>query len=286
MARQRTIIGLGEALLVEHPNRTEPAGLAPLVALHAVRLGHIGVAVSRIGQDEAAEELRAQLNDAGVDTTHIQRDPDLPTGRVIERAIGGRIARYLEARAAFDNLQSDFDLEDVAQQADAVVYGMLTRRGGQTRSEENRFLAACQAAVKVFDLTNRAEAPDRGQAMSGLEHADAAIVDRVAIDSVMPGWANSPLREAALHLLHDAGLSLALTVEEAEGKATLTAHTADEMNSATVPAQRSAFIASLVAFLHRVLGGRRYEEALQLAQRIGEHADAHGDEAIPEEWLS
>jgi hypothetical protein len=216
----------------------------------------------------------------------MQRDPDLPTGRVIERAVGGRIARYLESRAAFDNLQSDFDLEDVAQQADAVVYGMLTRRGGQTRSEENRFLAACQAAIKVLDLTNRAEAPDRGQAMSGLEHADAAIVDRVAIDAVMPGWADSPLREAALHLLHDAGLSLALTVEENEGKATLIAHTADEMCSATVPVPRSAFIASIVAFLHRVLGGRRYEEALQLAQSVGEHVDAHGDEAIPEEWRS
>lgn len=286
MARQRTIIGLGEALLVEHPDRAEPAGLASLVALQAVRLGHVGVAVSRIGQDRAAEELLKLLEDGGVDTTHIQRDPDLPTGRVIERAIGGRIARYLESRAAFDNLQSDFDLEDVGQQADAVVYGMLTRRGGQTRSEENRFLAACRAAVKVFDLTNRAEAPNRGQAMSGLEHADAVIVDQVAIDSIMPGWGSAPLRDAALHLLREAGLSLVLTVEEREGKATLTAHTADEAAGATVPAPRPAFIASIDAFLHGVLGGQRYEAALEFAQRVGEHVDAHGDEPIPEEWQS
>jgi fructokinase len=286
MARQRTIIGLGEVLLAEYPDRLEPTGLAALVALQAVHLGHVGVAISRVGQDQAAEELLKLLHDRGVDTTHIQRDPDLPTGRVIERPIGGRIARHLESRVAFDNLQSDFDLEDVAQQADAVMYGMLTRRGGQTRSEENRFLAACGTAIKVFDLTNRAEAPNRGQAMSGLEHADAAIVDHVAIESITPGWGSAAMRDAAAHLLHEAGLSLVLTVDESEGKATLTAHTSEESRSTTVPRPRTAFIASIVAFLHGVLAGKDHVSALQFAHRVGEHVHAHPDEPVPEDWRS
>jgi sugar/nucleoside kinase (ribokinase family) len=284
MPRQRTIVGLGEALLLEYPDRTEATGLAALVALHAARLGHVGVAITRIGQDDPAEELLRLLNEGGVTTTHIQRDPDLPTGRVIERPIGGRVARYLDSRAAFDNLQADFDLEDVAQQADAVVYGMLTRRGGQTRSEENRFLAACSAAIKVFDLTNRVEPPNRGQAISGLEHADVAIVDHVAMDAVLPGWGSASPRDAALHMLREAELSLVLAVEEGAGKVTLTAHTAEEVNGATAPAARRPFVASIVAFLHAVLAGRSYEPALELAQRVGEHVEAHGDEPIPDGW--
>jgi sugar/nucleoside kinase (ribokinase family) len=284
MARQRTIVGLGEALLLERPDGTEPAGLAALVAVQAVRLGHLGIAISRIGQDEPAEELLRLLDEAGVTTTHIQRDPDLPTGRVIERPIGGRVARYLDSRAAFDNLQADFDLEDVAQQADAVVLGMLTRRGGQTRSEENRFLAACSTAIRVFDLTNRAEPPNRGHAMSGLEHADAAIVDQVAIDAVMPGWGSKPLRDAALHMMREAELSLVITVEEREGRLTLATHTKDETCNAVAPAARGPFLAAIVAFLHAVLAGRPYTSALELAQRVGEHVEAHGDAPIPEEW--
>jgi len=263
----------------------EPAGLAAIIAIQAVRLGHVGVAISRVGQDKAANELLALLDEAGIDASHIQNDPDLPTGRVIVRAIGGRITRYLESRAAFDNLQSDFDLEDVAQQADAVVYGLLTRRGGQTRSEENRFLAACGAAVKVFDLTNRAGPPDRGQAMSGLELADAAIVDATAIDVVLPGWAGSPTREAALHLLREAQLSLVLMLEPTDADSLLTAHTPDGFCSARVPKERAAFLASIVAFLHGVLNGKSNQQALELAQRIGEHTTAHPGDSVPQEWL-
>ncbi|MDY7108893.1 MAG: carbohydrate kinase family protein [Planctomycetota bacterium] len=284
MARQRTIVGLGEALLLEYPDRTEPAGLGALVALQAARLGHVGIAITRIGQDDAAEELIRLLDEGGATTTHIQRDPDLPTGRVIERPIGGRVARYLDTQTSFDNLQADFDLEDVAQQADAVVYGMLTRRGGQTRSEENRFLAACGAAIKLFDLTNRVEAPNRGQAMSGLEHADAAVVDQVAIESITPGWGEAPMRDAALHLLREADLSLLLTVEQREAQAALTAHTAEKETSTTVPVARGPLLASLVGFLHVLLAGRQVESALELAHRVGDHVATRGDEPIPEAW--
>ena len=155
MARQRTIIGLGETLLLEHPDRTTVGGLAARVAMRAVSLGHRGVVVSRIGQDPPAAEMRHLLDEAGVDITYVQQDPDLPTARVIVRPIGPRLERHREERAAFDNLQADFDLMDIAQATDAVVYGLLTRRSGQTRSEENRFLAECGAALRVFDLTNR-----------------------------------------------------------------------------------------------------------------------------------
>ena len=106
MARKRTIVGLGEALLAEHPDREEPAGLALLVPRYAVLLGHEGIAISRLGQDPAAQELIAQLQVLGVDVTHLQSDPDLATGRWFVRSNGAETFHSLDSEAAFDNLQT------------------------------------------------------------------------------------------------------------------------------------------------------------------------------------
>ena len=127
MARQRVIIGIGEAVLCEYPDRVEPGGLAVLCAMHATRLGHRGVPISRIGQDKAADDLTRQLRERGLNVDHIQSDPDLATGRLIIRTMAGKPRRTLTPRAAFDNLQWDFDLVDVAQTADGVVFGTLVR---------------------------------------------------------------------------------------------------------------------------------------------------------------
>ena len=286
MARQRTIIGLGETLLVEYPDRTVVEGLAARVAIHAVRLGHRGVAESRIGQDPPAAELRRLLEESGVEIDHIQQDPDLPTARVIVRPIGGRLERHREEQAAFDNLQADFDLVDVAQATDAVVYGLLTRRSGQTRSEENRFLAACGAALRVFDLTNRLDDTiDRGQAWTGLEHADAAVVDATALAGVLPGQSDASDREGALALMREANLVFVISLSRAAASRRVVVHSADETVEAMIPAEGDAPMAFLVALLHGVLGGKALAQAMEVGKRIAHHAVERAGEAVPREWL-
>jgi sugar/nucleoside kinase (ribokinase family) len=286
MARQRTIVGVGETFLVEHPDRTEASGLAALVAMRAVQLGDVGVVISRVGQDDEARELLALLREAGVDIGHVQSDPDLPTGRERVLAVGGRDARYLESRAAFDNLQWDFDLEDVAHQADAVVYGTLTRRSGQTRSEENRFVAACRGAVKVFDLTGPADPEEaRRHALSGLEMADGAVVDPSALSTVLPGAAGPLDRQHALELLRISGISFVIAVDGGEPRRRMTAHRPEGEWSAEIPVDRVALPGAVVAFVHALLNGRNEETALRFAARVAEHVVTHRAEAIPRDWL-
>ena len=55
-AHRQTIVGIGEVLLLEKPPQREPSGLAASVASEAVKQGHVGVAVSRLGQDRIAED--------------------------------------------------------------------------------------------------------------------------------------------------------------------------------------------------------------------------------------
>ncbi len=195
MARRRVIVGIGEALLAEYPDREEPAGLAALVPILAALLGHEGIAISRLGQDRTADALVSGLRERGVDVSHLQSDPDLATGRLVIRASGE--VTLLDAHAAHDQLQWDFDLADVAQRADAVVFGALIRRSGQSRSAVDRFLDECKAALRVFDLTNRPEPePNRGHTLSGLRHAEVAVVDDRALRSLLPGTGAKPLPEA------------------------------------------------------------------------------------------
>jgi fructokinase len=173
MARQRVIAGIGEVLLAEYPDREEPVGLAALVPIHAVLAGHEGIAISRLGQDRAGNCLVSELRERGVDVSHLQTDPDLATGRVLIRALGG--TSVVDAHAAYDQLQWDFDLADVAQGVDAVVYGALIRRSGQARSAIDRFLDECKTALRVFDITDRpGQDRNRNHALSGLEYAQIA----------------------------------------------------------------------------------------------------------------
>lgn len=274
-------MGVGDALLAELPDREEPAGLASLVALHAVRLGHEGIAISRIGQDETGRVLAARLNELGVDVSHLQSDPDLATGRLVVRALGG--ARRLDAQVAYDNLQWDFDLADVAQRADAVVFGAMTRRTGQSRSATDRFLVQCEVALRVFDLTDPYGTPVvRAEAQSGLGMANAAVLDDAALRAVLPAADGRSSRDAASALLKQNALNLVVLAQEGAPLTALTAETTCESASAH---RRDVHEATLVGLLHGLLAGAGLHDAVGLAERVGRHAREHPDEPPPPELL-
>ncbi|NNF41774.1 MAG: hypothetical protein HKO59_10280 [Phycisphaerales bacterium] len=285
MPRSFTIAGIGETLLVESPAGPEADGLAAVVALLAIRLGHRGVCISRIGQDEAGSVLHGLLTERGVDVTAMQQDPDLPTGRVIVRAAGPPIARHLEAPAAFDNLQADFDLEDLALRVDAVVYGLLSRRSSQTRFEEEKFLAHAAAAFKVFDLTNRGDDDvDRSRALGGLAVADAAIFDAASLTRVRPDLAGDPPEERVRRLLREAGMQFGVFIERDERQQRVTVVTPEATQRDTIPPVRRAHVAFVVGLLDGVLQGDRPEVGAGPAARVAAHAVEHPDEEVPQEW--
>jgi sugar/nucleoside kinase (ribokinase family) len=281
MARRRVIVGIGEALLAEHPDREEPAGLAALVPVQAVLLGHDGIAISRLGQDRAADALVSGLRERGVDVSHLQSDPDLATGRLVTRALGG--ATLLDAHAAYDQLQWDFDLTDVAQGADAVVFGALIMRSGQARSAVERFLDDCKATLRIFDLTNRPESElNRGHTLSGLEHAEVAVVDDFALKSLLPAANGKPPQDVVPELLRLGRLDLVLVAQEGRPPS---AHTAESSCTGASPHRRDTHEAAIVGFLHGALGGWGVAASLDLAQRVARYALEHPGQPAPAELL-
>ena len=99
--------------------------------------------------------------------------------------------------------------------------------------------------MKVFDLTNGAGVgPERGHALSGLEFANATIVDRKALGVLRPGSADVPMRDAVAALMREAGLSFVVSTEpDDNGSTQLTLHVPEESWSGAFPrtARRSCW---------------------------------------------
>lgn len=287
MSRQRTIIGIGEALLAVSPDRSEPAGLAAWIPINATRLGHRGVAIARLGQDKPAAELLDHLRAAELVTSHLQSDPDLATGRVVVRPIGTTVKRSMDARSAFDNLQWDFDLADVAQEADAVVFGGLAQRSSQTWSTVQRFLSECASALRLYDLVNRPDDDlDRGQVQTALNLTDAAVMDLAALHAVHPAAANQDVHEALLPLLHQHDLAFVVMLDQ-EGLPTV--FTANEQVAGRWPLKQNdegVLDAWIVALLHGVLSAWDFRRSADIADRVAEFSSKQPLDEVPADWLA
>ena len=78
----RAAITYGEALIDEYPDRRVVAGAPLHVAAHLADLGWHATLISRVGDDTDGRWIVDTAAKHGVDTSLIEIDPVLPTGRV------------------------------------------------------------------------------------------------------------------------------------------------------------------------------------------------------------
>ena len=174
MASRFTIVGLGEALFDIFPDK-QVLGGAPLnAAVHAHQLGSVrggrGLVVSRVGQDDLGTRVREELAERGMNIGAIQTDPDHTTGRVYVKVNDQGQPEYeIVENAAWDWLQWDPDLDDLARQCDAVCFSSLSQRHNQARGAIQRFLTEASQAIRLFDLTLRQNFYDRRTLRSSCE---------------------------------------------------------------------------------------------------------------------
>lgn len=282
MTDGRSLVGLGEVLLAFTPGGETIAGLAATLPLLAARMGAGAVCISRVGQDAAGDRVVRTLREQGVNVAAIQYDPDLPTGRLTIRSIAGRISHTLDARAAFDNLQWDFDMEDVAQSADTVVFGELARREAQTRSTIDRFLVSCPQALRIYDLTNRAsDVIERSSAIRAASYAQGVVMDEIAVRALAPGDREKPLDTAASSLLRALNV-LFIVLFDGTSMRVVSESGVEAAEYEIAPPQRDA---ALVGLIHGVLTGCTWKDALSIASRVALHVASNPSGPIPDDVL-
>ena len=160
MNQRFTIVGIGEGLFDIFPDGQKLGGAPLNVAVHAHQLAQVrsgrAVIVTRVGQDDLGTQLLDELRQRGLATEFIQSDPDRPTGAVyIDFDSQGQPQFDIAQNVAWDNLQYDPDMEDLAQRCDAVCFGSLAQRDAQSRNTTYRFLDAARRAVRLFDVNLR-----------------------------------------------------------------------------------------------------------------------------------
>src|SRR5215212_1725489 len=124
------IVGIGELLWDVFPDGRKVAGGAPFnFAFHCRQLGHDAVIVSRVGDDDLGRELREEVRRLGLSDEFIQTDHDHSTGTVQVKLDSAGVPTYtITESVAWDFIEWDATLQEVARYCEAVCFGTLAQR--------------------------------------------------------------------------------------------------------------------------------------------------------------
>jgi len=150
------VLGIGEVLWDCFGQRRLPGGATANVVYHVTRLGHRGVLCSRVGSDPAGDDLVGLLRGRGIDLSALQRDPELPTGRVTVDTLDPASPRFeIHENVAWDAIEIDPELERLADDAAAICVGTLAQRSRRSRETIRRCLDIASEKLTVYDVNLR-----------------------------------------------------------------------------------------------------------------------------------
>jgi fructokinase len=151
------VVGLGEVLWDCFADSRRPGGAPANVAFHACQLGCRGIVCSRVGRDCLGDELVEFLQSQGLQTDWVQRDTEHPTGTVTVDVSRPEHPRFvIHENVAWDYLEFDAGLRELAGQAAAICFGTLAQRCEASRKTIQRAIAAANPdCLVVYDVNLR-----------------------------------------------------------------------------------------------------------------------------------
>ena len=151
------VVGIGEALWDVLPEGKKIGGAPANFAYHVSQFNLDSRAVSAIGDDPLGKELKDNFDERKV--KYILETVPYPTGTVqVELDPVGVPVYDIKENVAWDNIQFNDELQDLAKETGAVCFGSLAQRNVVTRETLNKFLDAIPAEndpLIVFDINLR-----------------------------------------------------------------------------------------------------------------------------------
>jgi len=300
MSARYTITGIGEALFDMLPSGEQLGGAPINLAIHAHQLlaplSGRGVPVSRVGQDSLGQRVAEALRERGLTTDYLQTDPDHETGQVfVELDAQGQPDYDIAEQVAWDMIQFDPDLEDLARHTDAVAFGSLAQRDAQSRNTIYRFLDSTKPRViRLFDVNLRQNFYDRFVIERSLERASVVKLNQDELPVLAEMFhIDGETDEQVQALIKKFELKSVALTRGAQGTALYTggqvytgqpvSYDAAEHADA-VGAGDACAAALLVAMVTR----RSPQEAVDLANRVGAYVASHpgATPTLPKELTS
>lgn len=156
------VAGLGESLFDLFPDGARLGGAPLNMAVHCRQLlSGLGAEqlpvkmISRIGQDPLGEQIVRALDEYGVDTSLIQRDPQLESGTVEVTLAQGQPSYRISQPAAWDAIEWTPQLAAEAGRCVAVCFGTLAQRDQRSATAMARFLRAAPESIRLLDINRR-----------------------------------------------------------------------------------------------------------------------------------
>lgn len=113
--------------------------------------------VSSVGKDELGQDLVKKCKELGLNPEFLQEDSFHPTGTVeVELDSQGQATYEIKEDVAWDYLEWNDGLKNLAGNCAAVCFGTLCQRNRVTRNTLKNFLERCpKKTIKVFDINLR-----------------------------------------------------------------------------------------------------------------------------------
>lgn len=190
----------GEVLFDHFPDGRRVLGGAPFnVAWHLQALGLEPHLISRVGDDEAGQEIRRAMEAWSMDTRGLQTDPELPTGRVSVTLEEGEPKYEIVHPSAWDAIEP----LDTVPSARLLYHGTLALRDARSRSALRRLRQSAAATVFV-DVNLRP--PWWNREMIAAELAEADWVKLNDSEFSLLGTREGRLRDCATGFIEAHGL--------------------------------------------------------------------------------
>ena len=157
MEKKLVIAGIGELLWDIFKDEKKLGGAPANFAYHVSALGHKGIIISRIGNDQPGLEIIDFLKELNLDIGYIQADNQMPTGTVVVEMDENNQPEYIiKEKVAWDFLEWSEKLNGLLAPIDAVCFGTLAQRNESSRETISKFLKMVNnKAVKILDINLR-----------------------------------------------------------------------------------------------------------------------------------
>ncbi|MCK5821811.1 MAG: carbohydrate kinase [Bacteroidales bacterium] len=148
--------GIGELLWDILPDGRKLGGSPMNVAYHCQAAGIKSAVVSAIGNDKLGSEILEQVQEKEITRDFIQIYDNSPTGTVSVKLNQGIPDFTIHPDVAWDEIQWNKKLEELARSIDAVAFGSLSQRNSVSRQTIQNFLKSMKPdSLRVFDINLR-----------------------------------------------------------------------------------------------------------------------------------
>jgi len=179
------VVTFGEVLWDLLPSGKVLGGAPGNVAYRLTERGINAAVISRIGADQIGKDLLAAFSEKRISCDYIQIEPEFPTGTVnVTLNAEGNPHFELLTNVAYDRIEFNDAVKEVARQAKVVCFGTLVQRSRHTADSLFRMLAEAEAAIKVLDINLREGCYSRESVHASLEHANIVKVNESEVSKV------------------------------------------------------------------------------------------------------